>query len=158
MDGAFKLVGKRSVKLFSNHAFVRKSGEAIQLPILFCLVTRSQKLDFVAILEAITTSFSSDSKLERVILDFETALWRAFKVVFPQSKFTGCSFYFSQSLFGHVQMLGLQISYQNDITNRKYIRKLMALYYILDAHIKPIFKGLTMLAICKPLKNLIAYI
>ena len=54
-------------------------------------------------------------------------------------------------------MLGLQISYQNDIATRKYFRKLTALCDIPDVHIKPIFEGLAMLA-CEPLKNLIAYI
>ena len=55
-------------------------------------------------------------------------------------------------------MLGLQISYQNDIATKKYIKKLMALCYILDVHIKLIFEDLAMLATRKSLKNLIAYI
>ena len=55
-------------------------------------------------------------------------------------------------------MLGLQTSNQNDIATRKYIRKLMALCYIPDVHIKPLFEDLAMLATCEPLKNLIAYI
>ena len=63
-----------------------------------------------------------------------------------------------QAIFRHVQMLGLKISNQNDITTRKYIRKLMALCDIPDVHIKPIFEDLAMLATCEPLKNLIAYI
>ena len=54
-------------------------------------------------------------------------------------------------------MLGLQISYQNDIATRKYIRKMMALCYIPDIYNKPIFEDLTMFATCEPLKNLIAY-
>ena len=158
VDGTFKLMRKPFVQLFSIHAFVRKDGEAIQLSLLFCLMTRRQKIDYVAILEAITTSFSSDNKLERVILDFEAALWRAFETVFPQAKLTGCSFHFTQAIFRHVQMLGLQTSYQNNIATRKYIRKLMALCYIPDVHIKPLFEDLAMLATCEPLKNLIAYI
>ena len=55
-------------------------------------------------------------------------------------------------------MLNLQISCHNDIATRKYIRKLMALCYIPDVHIKPIFEDLAMLATCEPLKNLITYI
>ena len=55
-------------------------------------------------------------------------------------------------------MLGKQISYQNDIATRKYIKKLMALCYIADVHIKPIFEDLAMLAACELLKNLIACI
>ena len=82
VDRTFKIVRKPFFQLFSVHAFVRKGGEAIQLPLLFCLVTTRQNLDFVEILEAITTSFFSDNKLERVIFDFEAALWRAFETVF----------------------------------------------------------------------------
>ena len=74
VDGTFELVRKPFVQLFSIHAFMRKSGVAIQLPVLFCLMIRRQKLDYVAILEAITTSFFSGNRLERVILDFEAAL------------------------------------------------------------------------------------
>ena len=117
-------------------------------------MTRRQKLDFfVAISEAITTSFSSDNKLESVILDFEAALWRAFETVFLQEKLTGCSVHFTQAIFRHVQMLDLEISYQNDIATRKYIRKLMLTP---DVHIKPIFEDLATLATSEPLKILIA--
>ena len=74
-----------------------------------------------------------------------------FETVFPQAKLTGYSFHFTQSIFKHVQMLDLQISYQNDIATRKYIKKLMALCYIPNVHIKPIVTR-------ESLKNLIAYI
>ena len=113
-------------------------------------MTRRQKLYYLAVLEAVTTGTSSDNKLERVILDFEAALWRAFETIFPQAKFTGCSFHFTQAIFRHVKMLGLQISYQSNIATRKYIRKLMALCYIPHVHIKPIFEDLAMLATCEP--------
>ena len=158
MNGTFKIVRKPFVQLFSFHAFVRKSGEAIQLPLLFCLMTRRQKLDYLAILEAILTSFSLDNKLEKVIFNFEAALWRDFETIFPQIKLTGSSFHFTQTIFKHVQMLGLQISCQNDIATRKYIKKLMALCYIPNVHIKPIFETLAMLATREPLKNLIVYL
>ena len=107
MDRTLEIVRKLFIQLFSIHAFERKSGEAIQLPLSVCLMTRCQKLDFVTILEAVSTSFFSDSRLERVIFDFETALWRVFETVFPQAKLTGCSFHFTQVIFRHVQMLGL---------------------------------------------------
>ena len=93
-----------------------------------------------------------------MILDFEAALRRAFETVFPQAKLTGFNFHFTQAIFSHVQMLDLFISYQNDIVTRKYIKKLMALCYIPDVHIKSIFENLAMLATCRSLKNLIASI
>ena len=90
---------KPFVQLISIHAFVRKGGEAIQLPLLFCLITRRQKLDYMTILEAITTGFSSDSKLERVLLDFEVALWRAFETCFSSSKINWLQFPFHANNF-----------------------------------------------------------
>ena len=45
VDGTFKTVRKPFVELYLNHAFVHKGGEASQLPLLFCLMTRRQKLD-----------------------------------------------------------------------------------------------------------------
>ena len=152
MDGTFKLLRNPFFQLFSIHAFALKSSEAIQLPLSFWLMTRRQKLDYVAILETINTSFSSNNESERVILDFKAALWRAFETVFPQVKLTGCSFHFTQAIFRHVQMPGLQNCYQNDIATRKYIRKLMVQCDIPDVHIKPILEDLAMLATCEPLK------
>ena len=73
MDGTFKLLCKPFIQLFSIHVFARKSDEAIQLLLLFCLMTRRPKLDCVAISEDVTTSFFSNNKLERVILDFKAA-------------------------------------------------------------------------------------
>ena len=74
VNGTFKLACKPFVQLFSILAFGPKSGQAIQLALMFCLMTICQKLDYTAILEAITTSFSSNNKLERAILDFKADL------------------------------------------------------------------------------------
>ena len=108
------------------------------MPLLLCFMTRRQKLDYGVILEAITTSFSSVNTMDMMIFDFEVVTMKDFETVFPQAKLTGCTFYFMQAISRHVQMLGLQFSYQNDIASRKYARKFMALCYIPNVHIKTI--------------------
>ena len=122
VHGTFKFVKSPFVQLFSCHAFVKSNDEMIQVPLLFCFMSRRQTSDYTHIFESILASFESPPQVNRVILDFESAAWKAFRNVFSSLELRGCSFHFTQFIYRHVQMVGLQSAYINNNVVRKYIR------------------------------------
>ena len=44
------------------------------------------------------------------MIDFETAMWPALKIVFPRVSVKGCAFHFGQALYKNMQNAGLQVS------------------------------------------------
>ena len=158
VNGTFKFVKPPFVQLFSFHAFVKSNDEMIQAPLLFCFMSRRQTSDYTLVFEAILASFESPPEVKRVILDFESAAWKAFRNVFPSVELRGCSFHFTQSIYRHVQMVGLQSAYINNNLARKYIRKLMALCYNPANHIRPLFYQLKKEANSPALQSLSDYV
>jgi len=66
----------------------------------------------------------------RIVVDFEQALMIAIETEFPTSALSGCYFHFTQSLWRHVQNLGLASHYRRDRRLQKAIRKVMAIGFL----------------------------
>ena len=156
-DGTFKFMKWPFMQLFSIHAFAKSEDAFMQVPLAFCCMSRRQTSDYQAVFEAISRSFLTPPKLHRVILDFEAATWKALKNVFPGVELRGCSFHFTQAVYRHVQSLGLQTAYQENVSVRNYVRKLMALCYIPAIHIRPLFQKLSQEARSPSMQSLIDY-
>ena len=70
-------------------------------------------------------------------------MWEGIRELFPEKRVTGCVFHWAQALYRHVQSEGFQRAYHNDLGTRTFIRKLMALAFIPEAHILRMFLQLS---------------
>ena len=75
-----------------------------QIPLVFVLMTGRRKRDYVAILEAILDLFPEPPRVQRLMADFEAALWRAARVVLPAVRMKGCSFHLRQAIYRKVDI------------------------------------------------------
>ncbi|XP_006820186.1 uncharacterized protein LOC102808349 [Saccoglossus kowalevskii] len=101
-------------------------------------MSRREKKDYKKILK-IAKRAVPGLKLERVIVDFEAAIWKAIYSVFPDVAIQGCSFHWTQAVWRKVQHLGLQVPYMENGPVHDYIRELMALPFLPEEHIKASF-------------------
>ena len=63
-------------------------------------------------------------------MDFEQALLTAMETEMPNTRVQGCYFHFNQSLWRHIQNLGLAREYRNDDRLQSVIRKVMSLGFL----------------------------
>ncbi len=96
-----------------------------------------------------------ERKLEKFVLDFEQALWRAILLVFPGVLIQGCSFHWAQCIWRKTQDIGLAPAYKND---NKLCRKFLALPYLPKKHIPAMFGKLATKATTPKLMELVTYI
>lgn len=65
-----------------------------------------------------------------VMIDFEMAVIKSIQANFPEAAVHGCFFHFGQSIWRHLQSVGLQTVYTNDEDFAVQIRMLIALAFI----------------------------
>lgn len=62
----------------SIHAFVEKDGRSMQFPLLFALMSRRRKEDFIEVFRAVQDRLGNSS-VEMVTADFEAGAWPSAK-------------------------------------------------------------------------------
>nr|XP_022334437.1 uncharacterized protein LOC111131283 [Crassostrea virginica] len=94
VDGTFKIVPpflKPNGQLMSIHAFVQKDGKSMQFPLLFALMSRRRKEDYIEVFRAVLERLENPL-VEMVTADFEAGAWQAIREVFPAVVIRGCAF------------------------------------------------------------------
>lgn len=158
MDGTFKLVRHPFKQLLSVNAFVRSGEFAKQVPLAFILMSNKKGKDYKKVLSRLIELLPSEPAVRQVTLDFEKAVWLAFRSILPAVQIQGCVFQWTQAVWRKVQELGLQVAYTSDDSVYRYVRKLMALPFLPFHEIAPMFVRLSVQAQTQPLCDLVDYI
>ncbi|XP_050740022.1 uncharacterized protein LOC127010190 [Eriocheir sinensis] len=142
VDATFKAVQRPFQQLWSIHSFIRQGDNMKQVPLVYVLMSRRSKEDYIKILNYIMERVANNS-VKRVVMDFESAVWGAFQNVNPDFFFfffffftlqpiapvgffqvdplshrlpivtlTGCCFHWAQAVWKKINELGLAPSYR----------------------------------------------
>ena len=116
VDATFHVVKAPYTQLWSIHAFVRVDDCAKQVPLAYVIMSGKRASDYRAVLKAVLDQSTDDQQfnIERVVGDFEAAVWKAVHEVLSHIQMRGCSFHWSQSVWRHIQAIGLQSAYSAD--------------------------------------------
>ena len=130
VDGTFRSAPHPYMQIFTIHADVR--SHVIQ--IASCLMLHKDTGSYRQVIQALKLAVRHVSghrwRPTTVVLDFELASINAFQTEFPNIEVKGCYFHFNQSLWKHVQSLGIVRAYRNDRRVKKLIKKIMALAFL----------------------------
>lgn len=77
-----------------------------------------------------------------ITIDFEQAAIKALRAKFKKSAIHGCNFHFAQSIWRHIQQVGLQAKYASDADFALHLRWLLALPYVPTADVEKAFNAL----------------
>eukprot|EP00745_Piridium_sociabile_P034125 TRINITY_DN58632_c0_g1_i5.p1 TRINITY_DN58632_c0_g1~~TRINITY_DN58632_c0_g1_i5.p1 ORF type:complete len:288 (-),score=30.59 TRINITY_DN58632_c0_g1_i5:19-882(-) len=159
IDGTFKLVREPFSQLLSIHAFVRSGDSMKQVPMAFMLMSGKRKKDYRKVLKAVKELIRDRGiVVEKFVIDFEAAMWRAIPCVFQDAHIAGCSFHWCQCIWRKIQEIGLSPAYRNDDATHKLCKQFMALPYLPAEHIRPVFDNLARKATAPLLRTLETYI
>ena len=105
-DGTFHVSPIPFVQLFSLHAFISYEKSLKQVPLVFVFMSRRTAEDYEAVFKHIVKLCQSDeqdkeplNELKEVVCDFERAIWKAVRKVFPNVTLRGCGFHLRQAIF-----------------------------------------------------------
>ena len=157
VDGTFKLCHHPFSQLFTVNAFVCHDDHVKQVPLAFVLMSGRKKSDYIHVLKKLLEIIPAP-KVQRVTVNFEWAIWRAFSKVMSNIEVKGCAFHWTQAVWRKVQGLGLQTVYTNDKATNSYVRRLMALPFLPHETILAMFEKLAAEATTPVLQQLVMYI
>ena len=129
VDGKYKAVQHPFHQLWSVHAFVRQNDSTKQVPLMFVLMSRRTKQDYVKVLEYIRDLLPS-ACVTSVVMDFEAGVWGAFREVYNGIKIRGCVFHWTQAIWKQIQDKGLAPTYRKRKNTAKFLRELMCLPFL----------------------------
>lgn len=110
------------------HAFVCQDSFIKQVPLVMVIMSRRTKADYLAILYQIK-SFLSESP-SAVVMNFEPAVWSAFREVFEAINFRGCVFHWKQAVWRKIKELGLRKYYSRQSKSRRFLLEIMSLPFL----------------------------
>ena len=167
MDGTYKLVEQPFRQLLSLNGFLKNRkgkrltnltyyiplihllllGETKQVPLGFALMLRQKSADYVAVLKGLKDI--ATMPVIKEIMDFEAAVWKAVKTVFPEVQHFGCLFHWKQAVMKKVCLefqllefqllaiyilqvcdMGLKTQYQHRDSTYLTINEILALPYL----------------------------
>jgi len=102
--GIFQVMRKPFTMLLSIHAFIRRGNFEKQVPLLFATMTGRKTADYIRVLAAIRRALQERHQLQEVVVDYEMALWKAVRHVFPETQLKGCSFHWGQAVWRKIQV------------------------------------------------------
>ena len=76
VDATFNVVKAPFTQLFTVHSFIRKDGEAKQVPLIFVLMSGKSKHDYKKVMRKIKSLLPRHASVQKIVTDFEAAIWR----------------------------------------------------------------------------------
>ena len=130
MDGTFKTCPSSYVQLVTIHGMYH--GHVVLF--VMCLMNGKQVGQYRQVLQHVKEQVRRVTghrwRPEQVTCDFETALLSALEVELHGVRVSGCYFHFMQSLWRHIQELGLTHHYCQRHHVKSFLRKLLALGHL----------------------------
>ena len=143
MDGTFKVVREPFVQLFSVHAFIQRDQCEKQVPLTFVVMNRRSTPDYQAALQAVIDALPSPPVVKTITTDYERAIWKGCRQVFPGVQVRGCGFHWAQAVEHQLGEVGLITAYKDKAGPlRDLLRKLIALPYLPPSEIPAAFDRL----------------
>lgn len=112
MDGTFNYCTKFFTQLFTVHGYLK--GHYI--PLAFCLLKTKSECTYKKCLERLVYhAAKNDLQLmpKYIVTDFEKAIQKAVKDVWPETQIVGCRFHLTQAWWRKIQHLGLTAEYKD---------------------------------------------
>jgi MULE transposase domain len=142
MDGTFQTAPPLFMQIYTIHAKV--DGQFF--PLAIALLPDKQEVTYRRMMVNIQQKALTNNLVfnpQTVHCDFEAAAMNAGRIELGVEP-NGCLFDYTQSIFRHVQSLGLQVKYNTDMPpgTRKWIRRLMGLPLVPNIRIQQVYNAI----------------
>jgi hypothetical protein len=111
------------------------------VPLLYCLLPNKCKSTYIRLFSVIKTLVNT-CYLQRIIIDFESAVASAIKEVFECVKINYCLFHMGQIFYRLLQSSGLSSHYNNDFNIKIDLKMILSLAFVEESCIINYFNAI----------------
>ena len=94
LDGTFKVVKAPFVQLYSINAFISNGEVAMQVSLIFILMSGRKACDYRRLFYVIKDMLG-ECEVKEMVLDYEKPVWKAIRSEFPDVRLRGCTFHWT---------------------------------------------------------------
>lgn len=127
MVGTFEIVSAPFYQLFTINVFVQKGSDIKQVPALIAVMSSKRTVDYTRLFQVVIDLLQGQGNVCRAMMDYEAAIWKALREVFPLVEGQGCAFHFTQALYRKAKELHLSRAYDVDEGTRLLLQQFMCL-------------------------------
>lgn len=120
MDGTFYASPSYFYQLYTIHAMI----DGYMCPLVYGLLPNKQQTmytRFFTLIQNFAREHNIPLSPETIMMDFETAAWRAVSIVFVGVQVRGCFFHFTQCMWRKVQYCGLVADFKDNEEVKKLV-------------------------------------
>lgn len=101
------------------------------MPLLFCCMSRRRAIDYIAVFKNLIQEIMPLPRVERIVTDFERAVFVAVRKLFPSCYHLGCNFHWCQAIMKKIRDFNLSTEYNKKGPNpvRDFIFRLLSLAF-----------------------------
>ncbi|XP_055306982.1 uncharacterized protein LOC129571240 [Sitodiplosis mosellana] len=137
MDGTFTV----TPPLFSQFYTIHGRYKGWHVPLVYMLLTNKKQETYEDALKVLCELEPTLNPTDFMI-DFEMGAINAIRANFPESEIHGCHFHFTQNIWRHIQLVGLQKAYNEDDDVALNLRHLIALAFVPEHSVEAAYEEL----------------
>ena len=141
-DATFKAVQKPFAQLWTIRTFIVQDGCVKQVILCAVLMSRRSKKDYKAVINAILNLPDiAEVKVKTIMMDFEAAVWMAFRELMPDVVLRGCSFHWTNAVWKRAVEEKLKGCYIRKTKTGRFLRRLLCLPFLPAEQIPATFQA-----------------
>ena len=146
------------IQLLTIKVFIKKNESYEHVPVAFCLMSRTGRDDYKAVLESLFYPISEEIQCKTLVAEMDISLWKALRDVLPRRRIRTCCSHYRKNIRNYLDIRDLSPAMNIRGPLQTYIHKVLSLCFLPGPSVPGIFDFLEKEARTEKMCELLKYV